>query len=106
MKVCASAAYVRFEPAGRSCHDSGVILGNAMLAACAATINGQPGLTVWSLGGANGGSLEDPLQLWSANVTNTTTGHSASFSWDARLRSSAPSLAAAVRHDACQRGRS
>jgi hypothetical protein len=81
----ASAAYVRFEPAGRSCHDSGVILGNAMLAACAGTINGQPGLTVWSLGGANGGSLEDPLQLWSANVTNTTTGHSASFSWDGKI---------------------
>ena len=78
----ATARYLRFEPAGRSCHDSGVILGDAMLAACAGTVAGQPGFTVWSLGGARGGSLEDPQQLYSANVTGTTTGHSASFSWD------------------------
>jgi hypothetical protein len=80
-----ASSFIRFEPAGRSCHDSGVILGNAMLAACAGSVAGQPGLTVWSLGGARGGSLEDPLQLWSANVTNTTTGHSASFSWDGEI---------------------
>jgi hypothetical protein len=78
----AAARYLRFEPAGRSCHDSAVILGDAMLAACAGSVAGQPGFTVWSLGGARGGSLEDPQQLYSANVTGTTTGHSASFSWD------------------------
>jgi hypothetical protein len=77
-----TSSFIRFEPAGRSCHDSGVILGDAMLAGCAGSVAGQPGVTVWSLGGSRGGSLEDPLQLWSANVTNTTTGHSASFSWD------------------------
>jgi hypothetical protein len=81
----AAASYIRFEPAGRSCHDSAVILGDAKLAACAGTVSGMPGLTVWSIGGARGGSLEDPLQLWSANVTNTTTGHSASFSWDGEV---------------------
>jgi hypothetical protein len=80
-----AASYLRFEPAGRSCHDSGVILGDAMLAACAGTISGQPGVTVWSLGGTRGGSLTDPLVLWQANVTNTTTGHSAGFSWDGEV---------------------
>jgi hypothetical protein len=78
----ATASYVRFEPAGRSCHDTGVILGDALLAACAGSVAGQPGFTVWSLGGARGGSLEDPQELYSVNVTGTTTGHSASFSWD------------------------
>jgi hypothetical protein len=78
----AAASYVRFEPAGRSCHDSGVILGDAMLAACAGSGPGGPGLTVWSLGGASGGSLTDPAELYQVNATNTTTGHSAAFSWD------------------------
>jgi hypothetical protein len=80
-----TSSFIRFEPAGRSCHDTGVILGDAMLAACAGSVAGQPGLTVFSLGGARGGSLEDPLELWSRNVTNTTTGHSASFSWDGEI---------------------
>ena len=31
----ADASYLRFEPSGRSCHDTGVILGDAMMAACA-----------------------------------------------------------------------
>lgn len=78
----AGASYLRFEPAGRSCHDTGVVLGDAMLAACAGTVSGQPGFTVWSLGGPRGGSLVDPEQLYSVNVTGTTTGHSASFSWN------------------------
>jgi hypothetical protein len=81
----AASRYLRFEPAGRSCHDSGVILADALLAACAGTVGGQPGVTVWSLGGPRGGSLKDPLELWQANVTNTTTGHSAGFSWDGEI---------------------
>jgi hypothetical protein len=47
-----NASYLRFEPAGRSCHDTGVILGDAMMAACA----GGDGFTLWRLAG----SLEDP----------------------------------------------
>jgi hypothetical protein len=81
----AAASLLRFEPAGRSCHDTGVILGEAMLAACAGSVGGQPGYTVWSLGGTRGGSLEDPEQLYSFNVSGTTTGHSASFSWDGEI---------------------
>ena len=38
----ADASYLRFEPSGRSCHDTGVILGDAMMAACA----GGNGFTV------------------------------------------------------------
>ena len=79
------AAYLRFEPAGRSCHDSSVILGDAMLAACAGTGPAGPGLTVWSLGGPSGGSLTDPAELYQVNAANTTTGHSTSFSWDGEV---------------------
>jgi hypothetical protein len=53
------AAFLRFEPAGRSCHDTGVILGGELKAACA----GGNGFTVWSLDSADGGSLTDPLLL-------------------------------------------
>jgi hypothetical protein len=81
----ADASYVRFEPAGRSCHDTGVILGDALLAACAGSAGGAPGFTVWSLGGPRGGSLTDPLELFQNSVTGTTTGHSASFSWDGEI---------------------
>jgi hypothetical protein len=77
----AAATYLRFEPSGRSCHDTGVILGKAMLAACA----GGNGFTVWSLGGAKGGSLEDPNQLYSVVVPTVTIGHSAAFSWDGKV---------------------
>lgn len=81
----AGASYLRFEPAGRSCHDTSVILGDAMLASCAGTGPAGPGLTVWSLGGTAGGTLTDPQELYQVNVTNTTTGHSSSFSWDGEI---------------------
>jgi hypothetical protein len=74
----AAAAFIRSEPSGRACHDTGVILGDAMLAACA----GGNGFTVWSIGGARGGSFEDPLQLHSQTVSGVTIGHSHTFSWE------------------------
>jgi hypothetical protein len=77
----ANASYLRFEPAGRSCHDTGVILGDVNLAACA----GGNGFTVWSLDPALGGSLEDPLQLYSRSITGVTIGHSAAFTWDGEV---------------------
>ncbi|HWQ16060.1 MAG TPA: hypothetical protein VNL77_24885 [Roseiflexaceae bacterium] len=77
----AGASYLRFEPAGRSCHDTGVILGEVKLAACA----GGNGFTVWSLDAADGGSLEDPAQLYSRTITGVTIGHSASFTWDGQV---------------------
>ena len=76
-----NAAFLRLEPAGRSCHDTGVILGDVMRAACA----GGNGFTVWSLDPADGGSLVDPIQLYSRVVTGVTIGHSASFTWDGSM---------------------
>jgi hypothetical protein len=77
------ASFLRFEAAGPgiACHDTAVILGEAMLAACA----GGPGFSVWSLGGAKGGSLEDPNLLYSKTVPGVTIGHSASFTWDGNV---------------------
>jgi hypothetical protein len=64
--------------APRSCHDTGVILGDAMLAGCA----GGNGFSVWSMAGEDGGSLEDPALLYSQPVAGVSIGHSASFTWD------------------------
>jgi hypothetical protein len=77
----AGAAFLRAEPSGRSCHDTSVILGDAMLASCA----GGNGFTVWSIGGSRGGTLEDPFQLHSQAVTGVSIAHSHSFSWDGEI---------------------
>jgi hypothetical protein len=69
------------ETPARSCHDTGVILGDAMLAACA----GGNGFTVWSLDPADGGSLEDPQFLYSRSIPGVSIGHSASFTWDGEV---------------------
>jgi hypothetical protein len=65
----------------RSCHDTGVILGDALKVACA----GSDGFTVWSLDPADGGSLEDPAIQYSVIVLGVSIGHSASFTWDGEL---------------------
>jgi hypothetical protein len=65
----------------RSCHDTGVILGEVNLAACA----GGDGFTVWSLDQADGGSLEEPQILYSQSVEGVTIGHSAAFTWDGEV---------------------
>lgn len=77
----ASASYLRFEPAGRSCHDTGVLLGDVNLAACA----GGNGFTVWSMNAADGGSLEDPAALYTRSITGVSIGHSAGFTWDGSM---------------------
>lgn len=75
----AAAAYIRTEPAGRNCHDTSVILGDAMLAVC----SGGDGFTMWTLTGA--GTLEDPDFLYSMIVPGVSIGHSASFTWDGKV---------------------
>ena len=66
----------------RACHDTGVILGDVMLAACA----GHDGFSVWTLDPALGGSLEDPELLYSHIVDpGVTIGHSAAFTWDGEV---------------------
>jgi uncharacterized repeat protein (TIGR01451 family) len=76
----AAASLLRIEPNGRSasCHDTSIILGDAMRAACA----GGSGFTVWSLDPADGGSLTDPMLMYTKTVTGVTIGHSHTFSWD------------------------
>jgi hypothetical protein len=81
----ASAVFLRREPSGRSCHDTGVILGSANLAACA----GGNGFTAYSFNPAIDppavGSIEDPVQLYSRVITGVTIGHSAAFTWDGKV---------------------
>jgi hypothetical protein len=88
---------LRSEFAGRNqadafqfrCHDTAVILGRANKAACAGGI----GYAVWSLGGADGGSRDNPRFLYNRVVPEIAagapnvdgpTGHSAAFSWDGK----------------------
>ena len=76
----AGATFLRSESNGRagSCHDTSVILGDVLRAACA----GGSGFTVWSLDPADGGSLTDPMQMYTKTVAGVSIGHSHSFSWD------------------------
>jgi len=71
-----AAKYLRTEAAGRNCHDTAVILGDAMLAACA----GGDGFTLWTLGGS--GSLTNPVLLMSQTISGVSIGHAVSFTWD------------------------
>lgn len=64
----------------RSCHDTSVILGDAMKVACA----GGNGVSVWTLDPAEGGSLADPELLYSFNH-GTGIGHTAAFTYDGEM---------------------
>jgi hypothetical protein len=77
------ARFLRAQPAMHTCHDIGVILGDEKKAACA----GGEGYRLFSLGGRQGGSLENPLLLQSVVVAppHVTVGHSASFTWDGEV---------------------
>jgi uncharacterized repeat protein (TIGR01451 family) len=80
----AGAALNRVELNGRntqSCHDTSVILGSALRAACA----GGTGFSVWSLDPADGGSLLDPMLMYTKTVTGVSIGHSHTFSWDGSI---------------------
>lgn len=77
----ASATLLEPAMAERHCHDTGVVLGSARLAACA----GHDGFSMFSLGGSRGGSLTKPKFLYSMTVPGVSIGHSASFSWDGRV---------------------
>jgi hypothetical protein len=77
----AGATFLHRVATGRQCHDTGAILGSAMLAACA----GGTGFTVLSLGGRAGGTIENPVVLYSVDVPGVTIGHSAAFTWDGKV---------------------
>jgi len=83
------ASYVRFVPTGHPdtppqelhpCHDTGVILGKVMKAACA----GGSGPTVWSLDPADGGSLDNPMFMFHRDL-GTGIGHTAAWTWDGEV---------------------
>ena len=65
----------------RACHDTGVILGDALRAACA----GGDGVTVLSMDPADGGSLEQPVVQYSRSFPGVAIGHSAAFTWDGEV---------------------
>ena len=82
----AGARILRNEPlvGTTRCHDVGVILGDVNLAACAA----GDAANVYSIGGPRGGSLEDPLFLYTIREPGVGTGgnwHSAAFTWDGEV---------------------
>jgi hypothetical protein len=77
----AGATFLRRVATGRSCHDTGVILGDAMLAGCA----GGTGFTVVSMSAADGGSIDNPAVLYSKDIPGVTVGHSAAFTWDGEV---------------------
>ncbi|HEV2951320.1 MAG TPA: hypothetical protein VGZ51_04365, partial [Actinomycetota bacterium] len=90
----AAASYLRFEPAGdpdedithrHSCHDTGVILGEANLVACTGSGGPGNGVSVFSVDPADGGSKEDPRWLYHKVTGGISLGHSASFTWDGEV---------------------
>lgn len=87
------AELVNFADAGQRCHDTAVILGDAMLAACAghdymtggALDPDATGVVVWSMHPDDGGSLEEPAFLYQAMTPGVGIGHSAAFTWDGEI---------------------
>jgi hypothetical protein len=85
----ASASYLNFLPSGdpatpvaehHACHDSAVILGDAMKVAC----SGGNSMTIWTVDPAEGGSLEEPMFMHHTEFAGVTIGHTASFTWDGK----------------------
>jgi hypothetical protein len=89
-------SYLRFEPAGdpsmpladhHPCHDTGVILGDTNLVACAGSGSATEGngVNVFTVDPALGGSKEDPEWLYHKTTGGISLGHSASFTWDGEI---------------------
>jgi hypothetical protein len=64
-----------------TCHDIGVILGDAMRLACA----GGNGARIFSLDPADGGSLTDPMLMHHFEIPGVNIGHSAAWTWDGEV---------------------
>jgi LVIVD repeat len=78
----AAATLLRRIPTdGHPCHDIGVILGSAMKLACA----GGNSLTIYSLGGPDGGSLELPEEMHHILPGIPSSAHSAAFTYDGKV---------------------
>ena len=72
-----SASQINFVPLDRDCHDIGVILGDAMKAACA----GDDGYAALDLSTA----LDAPTWTYSVSVPGVSIGHTAAFTWDGEV---------------------
>jgi hypothetical protein len=77
----ASARVVNVVDSMHTCHDIGVILGNANRLACA----GGEGARIFSLDPADGASLTNPVLMHHFDIPGVTIGHSASWSWDGEV---------------------
>jgi PA domain/LVIVD repeat len=76
-----SARLVRRVDSMHTCHDIGVILGDANRLACA----GGEGARIFSLDPADGASLDDPRLMHHFDIPGVTIGHSAAWSWDGEV---------------------
>jgi hypothetical protein len=76
-----SASVINRIDSMHTCHDIGVILGDAMRLACA----GGEGARIFSLDPADGGSLEEPMLMHHFDIPGVTIGHSAAWSWDGEV---------------------
>ena len=72
-----SASQINFVALDRDCHDIGVILGDAMMAACA----GDDGYAALDLSTG----LDAPSSMYSVSVPGVTIGHTAAFTWDGEV---------------------
>jgi hypothetical protein len=76
-----SAHLIRRVDSMHTCHDIGVILGDAKRLACA----GGEGARIFSLDRADGASLDNPRLMHHFDIPGVTIGHSAAWSWDGEV---------------------
>ena len=75
------ASVVNIVDSMHTCHDIGIILGDANRLACA----GGGGARIFSLDPADGGSLTDPVLMHHFEIPGVTVGHSATWTWDGEV---------------------
>ena len=76
-----SAGIVNIVDSMHTCHDIGVILGDAMRMAC----SGGEGARIFSLDPADGASLDNPVLMHHFDIPGVTIGHSAAWTWDGEV---------------------
>jgi hypothetical protein len=92
----AAAEWYGRADAGRSCHDITVYMVDKLRAVCSGSwVEDIPdpdpdiphhGFTVFSMDAADGGSLENPVELYQRDIPNTRTiGHTTAYSWDGKI---------------------
>jgi hypothetical protein len=77
----AGASVINKVDSMHTCHDIGIILGDAMRLACA----GGAGARIFSLSEEDGASLDNPVLMHHFDIPGVTIGHSAAWSWDGEV---------------------